>query len=334
MSRFKVNLVITHELISLKPRMKYRVLGKTGLKVSEVGFGAWAIGGNAYGNSYGPTDDKQSLAAIGRALELGCNFFDTADVYGHGHSEDLLGQALEGHRSDVIIATKVGGDFYHGTPRMNFNSDYLQFALAKSCERLRSEYIDLYQLHNPPIQLVKDGRVFKTLEKFKAAGKIRHYGVSIHDPQEGLLAMRDHELGAIQVAFNILRQEAKNQLFRESNKNNVGIIAREPLANGFLAGKLKADSGFLEGDIRHNFPPDYISQLTLATNKLRFLESNSRTLAQATIRFVLDHKDVSTAIPGVKTPEQVEEDLVSSESPSLTGEELLRIKFLRDQGFT
>ncbi len=314
--------------------MKYRVLGKTGLKISEVGFGAWAIGGNAHGNSYGPTEDKQSLAAIGRALELGCNFFDTADVYGHGHSEELLGQALAGHRSEIIIATKVGGDFYHGAPRMNFNSDYLEFALGKSCERLGSDYIDLYQLHNPPIQLVKDGRVFKTLEKFKASGKIRHYGISIHDPQEGLLAMRDRELGAIQVAFNILRQEAKNQLFPEATKNNVGIIAREPLANGFLAGKLKAESSFLEGDIRHNFPLDYISQLTLAAEKLRFLESNSRTPAQAAIRFVLDYKDVSTVIPGAKTREQLEEDLGSSESPSLTGEELLRIKFLRDQGFS
>src|SRR6267378_5005615 len=313
--------------------MKYRVLGKTGLKVSEVGFGAWAIGGNAHGNSYGPTDDKQSLATIGRALDLGCNVFDTADVYGHGHSEELLGQALKEHRSEIIIATKVGGDFYHGTPRMNFNSDYLEFALGKSCERLGTDYIDLYQLHNPPIQLIKDGRVFKTLEKLRASGKIRQYGISIHDPQEGLLAMRDRELGAIQVAFNILRQEAKNQLFREATKNNVGIIAREPLANGFLAGKLKPESGFLQGDIRHNFPSAYISQLTLATDKLRFLESNSRTLAQASIRFVLDHKDVSTVIPGAKMPEQVDEDFASSDSPSLTGEELLRIKFLRDQGF-
>ncbi|TMI52550.1 aldo/keto reductase [Candidatus Bathyarchaeota archaeon] len=314
--------------------MRYRILGKTSLKVSEVGFGGWQIGGNAHGNSYGPTEDKQSLAAIGRALELGCNFFDTADVYGHGHSEELLGRALREHRSEVIIATKVGGDFYHGAPRMNFNSDYLEFALGKSCERLGSDYIDLLQLHNPPIQLVKDGRVFKTLEKLKAIGKIRHYGISIHDPQEGLLAMRDRELGAIQVAFNLLRQEAKNQLFREATRNNVGIIAREPLANGFLAGKLKAESAFLQGDIRHNFPSDYISQLTLAADKLRFLESNTRTLAQATIRFVLDHKDVSTVIPGMKTREQVEEDLVSSESPPLTGEELLRIKFLRDQEFT
>src|SRR5947208_14167885 len=112
--------------------MKYRVLGKTGLKVSEVGFGAWAIGGNAHGNSYVPTADKQSLAAIGRALELGWNFFDTADVYGHGHSEEVLGQALPERRSEVIIATMVGGDRYHDTPRMKLTSDYLEFAIGQS----------------------------------------------------------------------------------------------------------------------------------------------------------------------------------------------------------
>jgi aryl-alcohol dehydrogenase-like predicted oxidoreductase len=313
--------------------MKYRVLGKTALMVSEVGFGAWAIGGNAYGNSYGPTDDKRSLEAIERSIELGCNFFDTADVYGHGHSEELLGQALQDKRTEVVIATKVGGDFYHGSPRMNFTSDYLEFASAKSCERLRTGYLDLYQLHNPPIQLIKDGRVFKALEKLKASGRIRHYGISIHNPQEGLLAMKTGNVETIQLVFNLLRQEAKNQLFGEATRSNVGIIAREPLANGFLAGKLKADSSFVQGDIRHNFPRDYISQLTMATEKLRFMESSKRTLAQAAIRFVLDHKEISTVIPGAKSPEQVDEDFASSGLQSLTGEELLRIKFLRDQGF-
>src|SRR2546425_10031579 len=136
--------------------MKYRTLGKTGLKVSEVGFGAWAIGGNDHGNSYGPTDDKVSLEAVERAFELGCNFYDTADVYGHGHSEELLGQALRDHRKEVILATKVGGDFYHDPPRMNFNPDYLEFALAKSCERLQTHYIDLYQLHNPPHPITEE----------------------------------------------------------------------------------------------------------------------------------------------------------------------------------
>ena len=313
--------------------MKYRTLGKTGLKVSEVGFGAWAIGGNNYGNSYGPTDDAVSLSTVERAFELGCNFYDTADVYGHGHSEDLLGQALREHRDDVILATKVGGDFYHDPPRMNFNPEYLEFASAKSCERLRTDHIDLYQLHNPPAQLLKNGKIFESLEKLMDSGRIRHYGISIHDPQEGLLSMKYGQPAAIQVVFNLLRQEAKNQLFQMAREQNVAIIAREPLSNGFLAGKFTIDSTFPSGDIRGNFPRNYLSGLIRASQQLRLLESKTRTLAQASIRFVLDHKDVSTVIPGAKSPQQIEEDIKASELPSLTGEEILRIKLLREQGF-
>jgi aryl-alcohol dehydrogenase-like predicted oxidoreductase len=298
-----------------------------------VGFGAWAIGGNNYGNSYGPTDDKVSLAAVEKAFELGCNFYDTADVYGHGHSEELLGQALKEHRDDVILATKVGGDFYHDPPHMNFNPEYLEFASAKSCERLQTDHIDLYQLHNPPSQLLKSGKIFDGLEKLKDSGRIRHYGISIHDPQEGLLSMRYGQPAAIQVVFNLIRQEAKNQLFQVARDHNVAIIAREPLSNGFLAGKFTIDSTFPSGDIRSNFPPNYLSGLTRAAQQLKLLESKTRTLAQASIRFALDHKDVSTVIPGVKTPQQAEEDIGASELPPLTGEELLRIKILREQGF-
>jgi aryl-alcohol dehydrogenase-like predicted oxidoreductase len=313
--------------------MKYRTLGKTGLKVSEVGFGAWAIGGNNYGNSYGPTDDAVSLSTVERAFELGCNFYDTADVYGHGHSEELLGQALREHRDEVVLATKVGGDFYHDPPRMNFNPEYLEFASAKSCERLQTDHIDLYQLHNPPAQLLKSGKIFDGLEKLKDSGRIRHYGISIHDPQEGLLSMKYGQPAAIQVVFNLLRQEAKNQLFQTAREQNVAIIAREPLSNGFLAGKFTIDSTFQSGDIRGNFPRNYLSGLIRASQQLRLLESKTRTLAQASIRFVLDHKDVSTVIPGAKTPQQIEEDIKASELPSLTGEEILRIKLLREQGF-
>lgn len=313
--------------------MQYRELGGTGLKVSEVGFGAWALGGNAHGNSYGPTDDKASRDAVQRALELGCNFFDTADVYGHGHSEEILGQALRGQRDKAIIATKVGGDFYHGAPRMNFRPDYVEFALGKSCERLQTDYIDLYQLHNPPIQLVREGTLFRTLEALKAKGRIRHYGISIHDPQEGLLAMKTGQPEAIQVVYNILRQDAKSQLFQTANDHRVAIIAREPLANGFLTGKHNAEETFPPGDIRHNFPRDYILNLVLAAEQLRFLETKNRSLAQAALRFVLDQKEVSTVIPGAKSPQQAEENLSASDLTPLTGEELMRIRLLREQGF-
>jgi aryl-alcohol dehydrogenase-like predicted oxidoreductase len=301
--------------------------------VSEVGFGAWAIGGNAHGNSYGPTDDKTSVAAVQRALELGCNFFDTADVYGHGHSEELLGQALQGQRDKVIIATKVGGDFYHGAPKMNFNPDYIEYALGKSLERLQTGYVDVYQLHNPPVHLVKSGNLFRTLEMLKEKGSIRHFGISIHDPQEGLLAMKTGHPETIQVVFNILRQDAKPQLFEAAKDNGVAIIAREPLANGFLTGRHTAEDEFPQGDIRNGFPRDYILNLVLAAEQLRFLETKTRSLAQASLRFVLDQKEISTVIPGAKTPQQTEENLSASTVAPLTGEELMRIRILREHGF-
>src|SRR5438034_6012040 len=137
------------QLATFVPGVKTRVLGRTGLTVSEIGFGAWALGGNAHGNSYGPTDDAESVAALRRAIELGVNFIDTADVYGWGHSEEILGEALQNRRDDVHIATKVGGDFYHGGVRMNFDPGYIAFALQRSLKRLRTDHVDVYQLHNP-----------------------------------------------------------------------------------------------------------------------------------------------------------------------------------------
>ena len=277
--------------------MKYRTLGKTGLKVSEIGFGAWAIGGNAFGNSYGPTDDKTSVDAVRKALDLGCNFFDTADAYGHGHSEELIGKALKDRRDDAVIATKAGADFYHDPARMNFSPDYLAFALGKSLERLQTDHVDLYQLHNPPIQLLRNGKIFEGLERLLDSGKARYYGISIHDPEEGILAIKNGRPSTIQVVFNILRQEAKNKLFQAARDNDVAIIAREPLSNGFLSGKFTDDSTFPAGDIRFNFPRSYFHALVKASQQLKFLQSGTRTLAQAALRFVLDHKEVSVTIP-------------------------------------
>src|SRR5207245_2443709 len=144
------------ESIPFARGMNTRILGRTGLKVSEIGFGAWAIGGNAHGNSYGPTEDGTSIAALRRAVDLGVNFIDTADVYGWGHSEEVIGEALVGRRDDVHLATKVGGDFYHGGVRMNFDDGYIAFALERSLKRLRTDHVDVYQLHNPPAELMCD----------------------------------------------------------------------------------------------------------------------------------------------------------------------------------
>jgi aryl-alcohol dehydrogenase-like predicted oxidoreductase len=298
--------------------MKYRKLGSTGLEVSEVGFGAWAIGGNQFGNSYGPAQDDESLRAIASAIELGCTFFDTADVYGHGHSEMLLGQALKGHRSRMVIATKGGSDFYHDPPRLNFTESHLIFAVEESLKRLGTDYIDLYQFHNPPFSVIESGKLFEPLEKLKVQGKIRHYGISIHDPQEGLLAMKVGKPVAIQVVYNYLKRDAAEELFVRALAEGVGIIAREPLANGFLTGKYTKDSVFPVGDIRHQWPSKYQTQLVnQIDNFKKSLGQSPHTLAQSAIRFVLAQPVVSSVIVGCKTAEQSRENFQASDQPSM-----------------
>jgi aryl-alcohol dehydrogenase-like predicted oxidoreductase len=302
--------------------MRYRRLGRTDLQVSEVGFGAWAIGGNKHGHSYGPTDNAVSLKTIARALELGCTFFDTADIYGHGLSEKLLGQALQKRRHECIIATKVGNDFYHGPVHQNFDPDYIRSALDKSLERLRTDYIDLYQLHNPPLMMLQRGEHYGILEELKQTGKIRYYGVSVHDSYEGEMAIHTGKPDVIQVIYNCLRPDAGEELFPLAQEGDVGLIVREPLASGILTGKSTVDSAFPEGDLRADWPQEYLMMQVQLAEKLRFLETaGQRSLAQAALRFVLDEPAVSVVIPGIKTAHQAEENFAASELPALTDAE-------------
>jgi aryl-alcohol dehydrogenase-like predicted oxidoreductase len=297
--------------------MKKRTLGSTDLQVSEIGFGAWAIGGNAHGNSYGPTDNAESIRAIETAVSLGCTFFDTADFYGHGQSEELLGKALKSYRKDIIIATKGGRDFYHEPPGLNFSEEYLTFAVEQSLKRLDTDHIDLYQLHNPPFSLIERGHVFDVLDKLKAQGKIRYYGISIHDPQEGLLALKFGKPASIQVVYNYLKREAAEELFPRAIAQGVGIIAREPLANGFLTGKYTKESIFPVGDIRHRWPAKYQTALThQAQDFIKKLGNSPFSPAKSAIRFALSQPAVSVVIPGCKTVEQVEENLSGVDVPA------------------
>ncbi|MGH7675493.1 MAG: aldo/keto reductase, partial [Gemmatimonadales bacterium] len=214
--------------------MSQRVLGRTGLAVSAIGFGGWAIGSNGFGNSYGSTDDAESKRAVRHAYDLGCNFFDTSDVYGHGHSESLLGEALHDVRPHVILATKVGGNFYNrdvhpllrdrvaqaaGVPfgtlpadtvlpvthDANFTSPYVRFAVQQSLRRLRTDYIDLVQLHNPPLALISQLSTYEVLEDLKREGLIRFYGVSVHPPEEGIAAVEATLPDTVQIVYNLAR---------------------------------------------------------------------------------------------------------------------------------
>jgi len=308
--------------------VRQRRLGRTNLQVSEVGFGAWAIGGNKHGHSYGPTDNAESLRAIARALDLGCTFFDTADLYGHGLSEKLLGQALEKQRQTCVIATKVGGDFYHGPFRKNFDPDYIRFALEKSLERLRTDYIDIYQLHNPPLMMLERGAHYAMLDELKQEGKIRYYGVSVHDAYEGTMAIATGKPDVIQVAYNFLRQDPREDLFPLAQEHDIGLVIREPLANGMLTGKYPATTTFAEGDMRTEWPQEFLALQARLADKARFLATPERTLAQAALRFVLDAPEVSVVIPGVKTVEQVLENLAVSDLVALTADEHASIEAL------
>ncbi len=290
--------------------MNRRTLGRTGLVVSEIGFGAWAIGGNAFGNSYGPTDDAESARALRRAFELGCNFFDTADVYGHGHSEALLGAVLHDVRDQVVIATKVGGNFYNRDIQMDFTPAYLRFAVERSLERLRTDRIDLLQLHNPPIGLIAARATYEPLEEMKREGLIRFYGVSVHPPEEGVAAVQATMPATVQIVYNLARREAEDTFLPTAQAGNVGVIAREPLANGFLAGRYNADSSWDRSDIRSRMPRPYVAQLAALGERVRELaEQSGMTAAQLALKFVLDREEVACAIVGMKTVPQVEENL-------------------------
>lgn len=287
-----------------------RRLGRTGFEVSAIGFGAWAIGGNVHGNSYGPTDDEESMLALARALDLGCTFIDTADVYGFGHSETLIGQ-LVGNRPDVVVATKVGGDFYGDRVAHDFSPGYIRFACEKSLKRLKREAIDLYQLHNPPPQVVGDERLYETLEMLVQEGKIRSYGVSIHGCDEGLAAIQSGKPATIQVALNLLHREAENGLLQAAKAADVAIIAREPLANGFLTGKVQPWFRWEHGDIRHSWSAEFVQDRCKQVKALSNLEIEGRTLTQAAILFPLSLDGVSVVIPGCKSVAQVDENFAA-----------------------
>jgi aryl-alcohol dehydrogenase-like predicted oxidoreductase len=316
-----------------------RPLGRTGLQVSEIGFGGWAIGGNAFGNSYGPTDDAESQRAVRRAYDLGCTFFDTADVYGHGHSEEVLGAALQGLRDKVIVATKVGGNFYNrdihplmrdrveqtlGRPLeeiergatlnvthdANFTASYVRFAVERSLARLRTDYIDLLQLHNPPINVISTMATYEVLEQLKREGLIRFHGVSVHPPEEGIAAVNATMPDTVQIVYNLARREAEDAFFPAARTANVGVIAREPLANGFLAGKYAPDSTWERGDIRARMPRPYVAQLTALGQRVKELaEKSGLTAAQLALKFVLDRTDIACVIVGMKTVQHVDDNL-------------------------
>ena len=304
--------------------MKYRTLGRTGWKISEISFGAWAIGG-AWGN----VDDKESLAALHAALDGGVNFFDTADVYGDGRSERLLARLKKERTDKFYIATKAGRRLPKQSPE-GYSRKNLTAWVDRSLKNLNTETIDLLQLHCPHPEVFYRPEVFGILDDFVTDGKLRYYGVSVEKVEEALKAIEYPNVQSVQIIFNIFRQRPADLFFQEAQRRKVGILARVPLASGMLSGKISRDTKFSKDDHRNfnrhgeafdrgeTFAGVDFKTALGAVEELKELTPKNSGLAQFALRWILEFPAVTCAIPGAKRPAQVLENVAASGMPSLS----------------
>ncbi len=317
--------------------MKYRELGRTGWKVSEISFGAWAIG-----SMWGSVDEKESMAALHKALDVGINFFDTADVYGDGRSERLLGQLRKERKETFYIATKAGRKLNPHTAE-GYNRENLTRFVEDSLRNLQTDCLDLVQLHCPPNKVYYTPETFEALEGLAKAGKIRHYAVSVHTCEEGLMALEYPGIQSVQIIFNMFRHRPAELFFPEAKRRKVGILARVPLASGMLTGRMTKETKFSEDDHR-NFNRegarfdkgetfsgvDYDLALEIV-DQLRPLVPPGATMPQFALRWILMFDAVTCAIPGGKRPSQVEDNAHASDLAPLSNEVMQKVRELYDK---
>jgi aryl-alcohol dehydrogenase-like predicted oxidoreductase len=314
--------------------MKYRMLGKTGWNISEVSFGAWAIG-----SAWGSVNDKDSLAALHTAVDEGVNFFDTADVYGDGRSEQLLAQLRRERTEQFYIATKAGRRLNPHTSA-GYNKKNLTEFIERSLKNLNTDAIDLLQLHCPPTEVYYMPDVFEILDDLVQTGKLRFYGVSVEKVEEALKAIEYPNVQSVQIIYNIFRQRPSEILFIEAVKKNIGILARLPLSSGMLTGKMTKHSNFEKDDHRlfnrhgeafdrgETFSGvDYDLSLDFI-EKLRLLVPTGISMTQFALKWILMNSGVTCAIPGAKNPQQVEENVKASDLPSLSDSTMNTMKEL------
>ncbi len=318
--------------------MHYRTLGRTGWDASEIGFGAWGIGGDAWGN----TDDTESIAALHKAIDLGVNFIDTADVYGNGHSEQLIAQVRKQRSEPLFIATKAGRRLNPHTAAGYNNRANLTGFVERSLRNLEVETLDLLQLHCPPSEVFDMPEVFGILDDLTQQGKLRSYGVSVEKVDEALKAITYPNVKTVQIIFNMFRLKPTEQFFAAAQERRVGIIVRVPLASGLLTGKFKANSQFAANDHRNynrhgeSFDQgetfsgvDYETGLQ-AVEELRALLPQGMSMAQFALRWILMFPQVSTVIAGAKNPAQAADNVQTSEFPALSEETMRRVQAIYD----
>ena len=307
------------------------------MRVSEVSFGAWAIGG-----SWGPVRDEESYAALNRAVDLGVNFIDTADVYGDGRSEQLIGRLLNERKEEVFVATKAGRRLSPHTAD-GYNRTNLEAFVDRSLRNLGVDCIDLLQLHCPPTEVYYRPEVFKTLDELKRKGKIRYYGVSVEKAAEALKATEYANLQSVQIIFNMFRLKPATDFFPTAKERKVGVIVRVPLASGLLAGKITAQTKFPEDDHRNfnrqgqafdmgeTFSGVNLETGLKAVEELKTIVPQGATLAQIALRWILMFDSVTCAIPGAKRPRQVDENVEAAVLPPLSVADMSKVQAIYDR---
>lgn len=317
--------------------MQYRELGRTGWKVSALSFGSWAIG-----SAWGPVDEAESMAALHRAVEMGVNFFDTADVYGDGSSERLLARLRREIREPIYIATKAGRRL---NPHVveGYNRANLTAFVERSLKNLGVERLDLLQLHCPPTPVYYLPEVFGVLDDLVQAGKLQYYGVSVEKVEEALKAIEYPNVQSVQIIFNMFRLRPAELLFEQVKKRKVGILARVPLASGLLTGKMKLTSTFAADDHRaynrqgeafdrgETFSGVPYEVGLQAVEELKAICPPGMSLTQFALRWILMFDAVTCAIPGAKRPAQAEENFSAADLPPLSAETMAKVQAVYDR---
>ncbi len=321
--------------------MRFRTYPGTDITVSEVGFGVWTVSTTWWGGG----DEAGAVRLLQRALDRGITFYDTADTYGDGQGEAVVAKAFAGHRHEIVIATKFGYDFYHhkrerGQQELpqDFSPAFIRYAVEESLRRLKTDYMDIYQIHNPRLASLEDGAIFETLATLRQEGKIRLYGVALGPAigwrDEGLYALERRRVPSLHMIYNLLEQDPGRDLLSAAREARAGVLVRVPHSSGMLEGKYNLETTFPPTDHRSHRPREWLVRGLQQVDKLRFLtEDAGRTLGQAALRFVLADTVVMSALPNIYDEEQLAEFAGAAECPDLTREELERIEELYEHDF-
>ena len=323
--------------------MKYRQLPRTELQLSEVGFGVWTVATTWWGK----IPEEQRAALLENAVDLGINFFDTADIYGDGYGEEIMAKVLGYRRHELVIATKFGYDFYDTlTPRVGhqelpqkFEPDFIRFACEQSLRRLRTDYIDIYQLHNPRISAIEQDDVFETLEQLKQEGKIRYYGSALGPDigwfEEGEASMKERHVHSLQIIYSILEQEPAKDFFPIADAQEVGLLSRVPHASEALTGRYTEVPTFDESDHRSHRRAEWLREALRKVKQVEFLggEEVGRTLSQAAIQFCLYRPAIVSVLPNFTNLDELRDYTAAVDTPPITGEEQAQLDDLWENDF-